>query len=145
MVSLVVLLTMTAQAKGALVDVALLDRLGAKIEMIGEKGTIDPLVGSFLKLKGIEVRWHSKFDSERQVQSCGKGKERRLLFLVPEKPFPEFGKTWVYCVGADGKLQKAGVSEPRAAFRALTNPQANAKAAKTEIDYWLKALEIVKA
>jgi hypothetical protein len=145
MVSLVALFTLTAQSKGALVGVAILEKLGTKVELVGEKGPIDPLVGSFLKLKGIEVHWHSKFDSERQVQTCGKGKERRIVFLVPEKPFPEFGKTWVYCVGADGKLQKAGVSEPREAFKALSNAQMNAKAAKAELDYWLKALEIVKA
>lgn len=145
MITALAVLAVSALAQGAIADAKLLGALAAKVSEIGEKDKIDPQVAAFLRLPGKEVRWHSKFDSERQVQLCGDKKDRRLIFLVPEKPFPEFGKTWVYCIGVDGKLQRSGVAGPREPFKALTDAKANAKAAKVEVDYWLKALEIVKA
>ncbi len=118
------------------------DKLAAKVVEIGQKQKIEKQLGAFLKLDGKEVHYHTKFDSERQISVFGTGEARRLVFLVPEKPFPEFGKTWAYCVSRDGKIKFAGVCEPREAYKAITDKPANEKAAKVEIDYWLKELEL---
>ncbi len=123
-------------------DTKPLARLVAKVREIGQKRTIDVEVGFFLNLVKREVRSHSKFDSEREIQVCEIKDSWKLIFVVPEKPFPEFGKTWVYCFNQDGKIFKAGVAEPRQKFVAITDKEAIKKNTKIEIDYWLKELSI---
>jgi hypothetical protein len=130
------------QAKATLAEPKLLAKLASKVLLIGESGALDKHVATFLNLKKKEIKWHSKFDNERQVQVHLEGNVRILIFLVPEKPFPEFGKTWVYGVGTNGKLLKSGVCEPREKFREMIDSTANEKNARIEIAFWVKALEI---
>ncbi len=129
------------QGAKATFDPKVLDRIAAKIAEIGEKDSTDKQVASFLGLKSLDMRWHSRFDSERQVQLFDQGKGRLLVFLNPEKPFPEFGKTWLYSISTSGKLGKCGVQEPRAAFKALA-PKAAQDGCLAEVGYWKKLLEI---
>ena len=125
-----------------IVDTSVLADLAAKVTEIGQKGPMDKEVGNFLGLKGKEVIWHAKFDTERRVQVYGTAKAARLIFLVPEKAFPEFGKTWIYCIMLDGLGLKAGVSKPREAFKSLTEDKSNKAAIRAEIAFWVKELGI---
>lgn len=135
------LLGCLGQGAKATLDPKVLDRIAAKVAEIGEKDATDKQVAAYLGLKSLEMRWHSRFDSERQVQLFDQGKTKLLVFLVPEKPFPEFGKTWLYSISTSGKLGKCGVQEPRAAFKALA-PKAAQDGCATEVGYWKKQLEI---
>ena len=130
------------QSKAVLAKPALLTKLAAKVAKVGETSPIDKDAAAFLKLKPRDVRWHSPFDSERQVQLYTESKSQILIFFVPEKPFPEFGKTWLYSVGLNGRLVNAGVCDPRSPYKALKDVKADEKNAQIEINFWLKALEI---
>ncbi len=142
MIAVLLLLSVQNQT---VTDTKTVQRLVAKVIEIGQKRAIDKHVGAFVKLEGKEITWHSKFDSERQVQVFQATKVIKLIFLVPEKPFPEFGKSWIYCLTPNGKLEMAGVAEPRQPFVPLGNATAMTKNAKAEVAYWCKELEIGKS
>ncbi len=142
MVAYYALIGLASMQVKPIVDISVLKDLAAKVTEIGQKGSIDKQVGIFLALKGKDVIWHAKFDTERQVQVYGTSDAARLIFLVPEKAFPEFGKTWIYSVMLDGLRLKAGVSKPREAFTSLSDDKANRTRTRTEIDYWVKELGI---
>lgn len=135
-------LVLLLNSQAGVAEPMLLEKLFGKVQEIGQKVVIEDLPGAFLGMKGKEVQRHSKFDSERQVLAYGKGKERRLIFMVPEKPFPEFGKVWVYSVSLEGKVLRGGVSDLRDPFKLLADAKANVKAAKIEAAYWIAELEI---
>jgi hypothetical protein len=137
-------LSLVLAAQKTSVAPAMLARLADKVAQIGETSKIDGQVASFLKLKPDSIKWTSAFDSERQVQVYGAGRSRVLIFLVPEKPFPEFGKTWVYGVKVDGKTLGAGVCEPRAAYKPLRDAKEVDRLLVVEADYWIKTLDIGK-
>ena len=130
------------QSKAVLAKPALLSKLSAKIAELGETSPIDKDAAAFLKLKSKDVKWHSRFDSERQVQLYTGAKSQILIFYAPEKPFPEFGKTWLYGVGLNGRLINAGICEPRSPYKEFADVKINEKNAQIEINFWLKVLEI---
>src|SRR5688572_1608458 len=103
-------------------EATVLGQIAGRVSKDGQKGFADKHVDAFLGLKGGPIVWHSQFDLERQIQLIrgAKAGSARLILLVPERPFPEFGKTWVYCVSLEGRLLRAGVAESREPFAPLS-------------------------
>ena len=114
-------------------------RVYDKVTKIGQKTKLEPALAKFFYLEGAEAVGHSKFDSERQILAVTIREKKFLVFVVPEKPFPEFGKTWAYRVNSGGTVDKGGVCEPRESYRAVSEADAN-KGAKAEADYWRKEI-----
>ena len=119
-------------------DRAVLKNLAASVGKEGQVGKPDKQVDAFLSLRGKSVKGHSAYDSERRILFVQEPKPGTLVFLVPEKPFPEFGRTWVYQVSLDGKLLKAGVAEPRDPFKVLTDLKKAEAQCRSEIQHWAK-------
>lgn len=125
-------------------EAPLLKKLADRVRKEGQESPPDTHVDRFLELKGKTVRWCAPYDSERQVQLFrhSDAKPERLIFIVPEKPFPEFGKVWAYAVGLDGKLLKSGISETREPFKALSNAKQSEANCRKEIEHWLSHFKI---
>lgn len=127
-------------------EAPLLKRLAERVQKDGQESAPDPLVDKFFDLKGKKVRWCAPYDSERQIQFFrhSEAKPERLIFILPEKPFPEFGKVWVYSVGLDGKLLKSGISDTREPFKPLIDAKKAETDCRKEIEHWLDYFKIKK-
>ena len=127
-------------------EAPLLKKLAERVQKDGQVSAPDVLIDKFLELKGKTVRWCAPYDSERQVQLFrhADAKPERLIFILPEKPFPEFGKVWIYSVGLDGKLLKSGISETREPFKPLAEAKKAEAGCRKEIEHWLEHFKIKK-
>jgi len=128
------------------VEAPLLKKLAERVQKEGLESAPDPLVDKFLGLKGKKLKWCAPYDSERQIQLFrhADAEPERLIIILPEKPFPEFGKVWVYCVGLDGKLLKSGLSDSREAFKTLSDIKQAESGCRKEIEHWLDYFKIKK-
>ncbi len=133
-----------SQKPASVSEAPLLKRLAERVQRDGIESQPDDLVDKFLELKGKSVRWCAPYDSERQVQYFrhSDAKPERLIFVVPEKPFPEFGRIWVYSVGLDGKLLKSGISETRDPFKPISDAKKAEADCRKEIAHWLDHFKI---
>ena len=141
-----VLLAAVLQKPAFANEAPLLKKLAERVQKDGQESAPDLLVDKFLELKGKKVRWCAPYDSERQVQLFRHpdAKPERLIFVLPEKPFPEFGKVWVYSVSLDGKLLKAGLSNNRKVVVRLDDSLEERTRCRKEIQHWIEYFSIKK-
>jgi hypothetical protein len=127
-------------------EAPLLKKLAERVQKDGQESAPDPLVDKFLELNGKKIKWCAPYDSERQIQLFrhADAKPERLVFILPEKPFPEFGTVWAYSVGLDGKLLKSGMSDKREAFKTLSDIKQAESGCRKEIEHWLDYFKIKK-